>query len=60
LSGYSVGEDQHSTHTQVDIRKDVIKIASLKINEGNSFHHISTSVVKKTTAEEMSTICDFR
>jgi len=42
------------------MRKDVIKIASLKINEENSFHHISTSVAKKTTAEEMSTIYDFR
>jgi hypothetical protein len=35
------------------MRKGVIKILSLKINEGNSFHHISTSVVKKTKAEEL-------
>ena len=57
LSGSPTGEDQHSTHThthtQANMRKDEIKIVSLKINEVNSFHHISKSVVKKAKAEKL-------
>jgi hypothetical protein len=35
------------------MRKDVINIVSLEFNEGKSVHHITKSVVKKTTAEEL-------
>jgi hypothetical protein len=38
---------------QADLRKDVINFVSLEINEDERLHHISKSVVKETTAEEL-------
>jgi hypothetical protein len=35
------------------MRMDVIKIVTLEVSEGNNFHHITKSELKKTTAQEL-------